>query len=109
MVAMSDDGGRSAELAAMAKMTEALIGLTSEISSYREAMTRMEIDIAIMKERQTSYAELKERLEKVERRDTEQDGAVKLVHFLKDYLPWFATLATLAWGFLWRTPPAPPQ
>lgn len=106
---MSDDSSsRSAELA-MAEMTKALLALTAEVGEYRKIMTRMEIDIAIMKERQTNYAELKERLEKVERRDTEQDGAVKLVHFLKDYLPWVATLATLAWGFLWRTPPAPPQ
>lgn len=109
MVAMSDDGGRSAELAAMAEMTKALVALTTEIGGFRQEFTQMQIDIALMKERQTSYAELKERLEKVERRDSEQDGAVKLVHFLKDYLPWIATLATLAWGFLWRTPPAPPQ
>lgn len=100
---------RSAEVMAIAEMTKALLALTAEVGEYRKIMTRMEIDIAIMKERQTNYAELKERLEKVERRGAEQDGAYKGLHFLKDFGPWLAALMALAWGFLWRTPPAPPQ
>lgn len=102
---MSEEGShRSAEAIAMAEMTKALLGLTAEIGEYRKIMTRMEIDIAIMKERQTNYAELKERLDKVERRDTEQDGMVKGAHFIKDFGPWLLSLAVLAWGFLARSP-----
>lgn len=104
MVAMSEEGGRSPELAAMAEMTRALTVLTSEVGQFRAEFTTMQIDIAIMKERQTNYAELKERLEKVERRDAEQDGAYKGVQFLKEFGPWVAMLATLAWGFLARSP-----
>lgn len=101
---MSEEGGRSAELLAMAEMTKALLALTAEVGEYRKIMTRMEIDIAIMKERQTNYAELRERLEKVERRDAEQIGAYKGLHFLKDFGPWLVSLATLAWAFLARSP-----
>lgn len=101
---MSDEGGRSAELAAMAEMTKALVALTTEIGGFRQEFTLMQIDIAIMKERQNNYAELKERLEKVERRDAEQDGAYKGLHFLKDFGPWLAALTALAWGFLTRSP-----
>lgn len=103
MVAMSEEG-RSAELMAMAEMTRALLALTSEVGEYRKIMTRMEIDIAIMKERQTNYAELKSRLEKVENRDAEQVGAYKGLSFLKDFGPWLLSLAVLAWSFLGRDP-----
>lgn len=105
MVAMSEEGGRSAEVAAMAEMTKALLALTAEVGEYRKIMTRMEIDIAIMKERQTTIAELKARLEKVEQRDAEQVGAYKGLTFLKDFGPWLVSLAVLAWSFLGRDPP----
>jgi len=101
---MSEDGSRSPELAAMAEMTKALIALTTEVGQFRHEFTTMQIDIAIMKERQTNYAELRERIEKMERRDAEQDGAYKGLHFLKDFGPWLAALTALAWGFLARSP-----
>lgn len=110
---MSDDGSRAAETAAILRMAEAVVALTAEISASHGAMTEMKVDIAIIKERQTtaanlhdSYTRMDERLKKVETRDAEQDGAYKGLQFLKDFGPWLLSLALLAWGFFGRSPPS---
>lgn len=105
MVAMSEDGVRSAEMAAMAEMTKAFIGLTTEIGAMRAEFTEVKVELAVMKERQTTLARLEARLEKVEQRDHEQVGAYKGLHFLKDFGPWMLSLAVLLWGFFGRQPP----
>jgi len=102
---MSEDGGRAAEMAAMAEMTKAFVGLTTEIGAMRAEFTELKVELAVMKERQTTLARLEARLEKVEQRDAEQIGAYKGLHFLKDFGPWLAMIAALAWGFFGRQPP----
>lgn len=112
MVAVGEQNdGRAAETQAILRMSEAVVALAAEISASHGAMTEIKVDIAIIKERQTTAAVLREdfnrmeaRLKKMETRDAEQDGAYKGLHFVKDFGPWLLSLAVLAWGFLARSP-----
>jgi hypothetical protein len=104
---------REAELLALRQMADNVAAMTRELVSSREIMTDLRIDMAAIKERQEQHSEFKEflaelkgitdklstRVTAIETRNAQQDGAVGLVQWLKDFGPWLLAIAAVLWSF----------
>jgi hypothetical protein len=71
----------------------------------------MQTDIAVIKERQTTIATLRDTVTKLEgkvtaleSRNLKQDGAMGMMEILKQFGPWILSLLVLAWGLFQRKP-----
>jgi acyl carrier protein phosphodiesterase len=96
-----------AELLTLRQITKNLELIASEMLAHRKDMTAMQVDVAIIKERQTQSQELKEKItsletkiDVLEKRNDSQDGAYTFVTLLKDFGPWAFGLLVLAWSLL---------
>jgi N-dimethylarginine dimethylaminohydrolase len=77
------------------------------MAAHREKMNTMVIDIALIKERQTNQAaqslvieELRSRIEILESRRHQQDGAASFARWLKDFGPWVLAGAAALWTYV---------
>lgn len=100
-----------AEIMTLRQISNTLQAISQELVASRFDMTAMKVDVAVIKERQTQNVELKEKvtlletkIEKLEERNTKQDGAFSFVTMLKEFGPWVLSFAVLLWGLLARSP-----
>ncbi len=100
-----------AEIMTLRQIGNTLQSMTAELQASRSDMTDLKIDVAVIKERQTQSMELKEKLtvleakiEKLEARNTKQDGAFSFMTMLKDFGPWIMAFAAVVWGLLSHAP-----
>jgi hypothetical protein len=98
---------RQAELIALQQIVNTLNTMTSDMATHREKMNTMVIDIALIKERQTNQAaqslvieELRSRIEILESRRHQQDGAASFARWLKDFGPWIIAGAAAFWTYV---------
>jgi hypothetical protein len=98
---------RQAELIALQQIVNTLNAMTSDMAAHREKMNTMVIDIALIKERQTNQAaqslvieELRSRIEILESRRHQQDGAASFARWLKDFGPWVLAGAAALWTYV---------
>jgi N-dimethylarginine dimethylaminohydrolase len=98
---------RQAELIALQQIVNTLNTMTSDMAAHREKMNTMVIDIALIKERQTNQAgqslvieELRSRIEILESRRHQQDGAASFARWLKDFGPWVIAGAAALWTYV---------
>jgi N-dimethylarginine dimethylaminohydrolase len=98
---------RQAELIALQQIVNTLNTMTSDMATHREKMNTMVIDIALIKERQTNQAgqslvieELRSRIEILESRRHQQDGAASFARWLKDFGPWVIAGAAALWTYV---------
>ena len=96
-----------AELLTLRQITKNLELIASEMQAHRKDMTTIQVDVAVIKERQTQSVELKEKItalelkiDILERRNDSQDGAYSFVKLLKEFGPWALSLVVLAWSLL---------
>ena len=98
---------RQAELIALQQIVNTLNTMTSDMAAHREKMNTIVIDIALIKERQANQAaqslvieELRSRVELLESRRHQQDGAASFAKWLKDFGPWVLAGAAALWTYV---------
>lgn len=100
-----------AEILTLRQIGATLEGITAELQGSRKDMTDIKVDVAVIKERQQQNAKLEEKVlqleikvDTLETRNAQQDGAYTMVTALKEFGPWLISLAVLAWGLFARSP-----
>jgi len=98
---------RQAELIALQQIATTLQNTTEELVKVREQVNSMCIDIALIKERQVNQAKTSQELESVrsrvealELRRHQQDGAMTFAKWLKDFGPWVLAGAAALWTYV---------
>lgn len=100
---------REAELLALRQMSDSIASFTQEMAANREMMVGIREDMAVIKERQRAYAdvrddivEIRKRVDEIETRNAKQDGAMSFATLLKDFGPWIVSLLAVVWAFVKR-------
>ena len=98
---------RQAELIALQQIVNTLNTMTNDMAAYREKLNTVVIDIALIKERQANQAamsktmdDLRARVEVLESRRHQQDGAASFAKWLKDFGPWVIAGAAALWTYV---------
>lgn len=98
---------QQAEFMVLQQMHDTLKGVSVTLTRQGEQMQTMREDIVWLRAREEQMAGLREtavlldkRLEAVELRNAQQDGAFKFAEFLKAYAPWLVTALVVVFGFL---------
>jgi predicted nucleic acid-binding Zn-ribbon protein len=111
---MDDNMSNEAVLVALQQVGSAMASISQEMASNREVMTEMRLDMATIKERQTQHSEFKEflkelkaeiekvdlRLQAVETRNNKVDGAMGLAQWVREFGPWFLSMAAVAFAYI---------
>lgn len=98
---------RQAELIALQQIVQTLNVMTNDMASHREKLNTVVTDIALIKERQANQAtlyktveDLRARIEVLESRRHQQDGAASFAKWLKDFGPWVVASAAALWAYI---------
>lgn len=118
-----EDTMRQAQILAMSQMSDALRSLSNRFDKQQdkqdtvvELIGAVRTDIAVMKAQQEELDELREscrdhakRLDMLELRNAQQDGAASFINWVKEFGPWLFGLAVLFFSLFGKTgtPPHP--
>lgn len=98
---------RQAELIALQQIVQTLNMMTNDLAAHREKLNTVVTDIALIKERQANQAslyktvdDLRGRIEVLESRRHQQDGAATFARWLKDFGPWVLAGAAALWTYV---------
>lgn len=87
------------------QMTENMGAMLREMASTREAVTKLREDMAVMKVRQEQHYEtkgivekLEERVKELEQRRHQQDGAMSLADWVRQFGPWLFGMAAFVFA-----------
>lgn len=94
-----------AEIMTLQQITANLEIIAVELRDNRQAMTKLEVSVARIEERQLQNVAFKEdlaaieaKVDFIEARNARQDGAFGFATFLKDFGPWALGIAAVAWN-----------
>lgn len=100
---------RESEVLVLRQLSDGVSALTREMGTNREMMMGIREDMAVIKERQRAYADVRDdlsavvsRIEAIEKRNAQQDGAMSFATLLKDFGPWIMAIGAAIYAFFKR-------
>lgn len=98
---------RESEVMVLRNISDTLAAINSELADNRKMMGKMVTDVAVLMDRERGHIEMKEvledfrrRIENIETRNAQQDGALNFATVLKDFGPWIISIAALIWAYV---------
>lgn len=88
----------------MDRMANTVESLSSKVGDVHTDVQILKVQHEAINELRGEVKELKTKVSNLELRDAQQDGAAKLLGWMKDFGPWLIAILAFVWGLFGRHP-----